>query len=113
MILLIQPADNQAGCKIFKKRFRERHVLPLPVCHFSSQMRKSSTRERLTVISNETEGVGIILNLPPACFIMLVMAFMEIMHPREMRKNSLGSSSSLITSSEESSMYLCSSDVTR
>ena len=81
--------------------------------YLSSQARKSSTRERLTVISKDDLGSGRMRSLPPACFIMLVMDFSEMMQLRDIRKNLPGSSSSLITSSDESMMYLCSSKVTR
>ena len=71
--------------------------------YFSSQARNSSTRERLTVISNEDSGVDVIRSLP-FCLVMLFIAFIEIIHQREMRKKNSGFSSSLITSRDESMM---------
>ena len=60
----------------------------------------------------DDSGIAVIRSLP-FCFMMLFMAFIAIMHPREMRKKRSGFSSSLITSREESMMNLCSSNVTR
>ena len=81
--------------------------------YLSSQSRKSSTRERLTVISNDDAGSAVMRRRPPACFRMLLMDFIAKMQLREILKKCSGSSSSLITSRDESMMYLCPSTVTR
>ena len=71
---------------------------------YSSQARKSSTRARATVISNGGSGSALMRSLPPNWRVMLRMALSATMHPREMRKNLAGSSSSEMVSSDESMM---------
>ena len=71
-------------------------------CYLSSHLRKSSTRERLTVISNDDAGSATMRSRPPACLMMLLIAFSDTMQPLDMRKKYSGLNSSLITSSDES-----------
>ena len=70
--------------------------------YLSSQLRKSSTRERLTVISKDDSGAANMRRRPPACLTMLIIAFNDMMQLRDILKKHSGFSSSLITSSEES-----------
>ena len=79
--------------------------------YLSSQARKSSTRERLTVISNGDAGLDLILRRPPVCFTMLMMAFSDTMQLLDMRKKFLGSNSFPIISREEFIIYLYPSKV--
>ena len=99
--------DGRSGCLSCCRPGEERKS-----GYFSSQVRKSSTRERLTVISKVGDGRAEMRSLPPPCLMMLVMAFMFTMHPLEILKNCCGFSSSLMTSRDESIMNLCSSNVT-
>ena len=74
--------------------------------YFSNHTRKSSTRERLTVISKWDSGSDTILSLPPACLMMLLMVSKATIQLREILKNPAGSSSSEMTSNDESMIYL-------
>ena len=69
---------------------------PFPSSHF----RKSSTRDRLTTISNSGRGRAVIFSRLPRYFTMLTIAGMAMMQLRDMRKNRPGSSSSERTSSD-------------
>ena len=69
---------------------------PFPSNHF----RKSSTRDRLTTISNLGRGRAVIFSRLPRYFTMLTIAGMAMMQLRDMRKNRPGSSSSERTSSD-------------
>ena len=69
---------------------------PFPSSHF----RKSSTRDRLTTISNSGRGRAVIFSRLPRYFTMLTIASMAMMQLRDMRKNRPGSSSSERTSSD-------------
>ena len=69
---------------------------PFPSNHF----RKSSTRDRLTTISNSGRGRAVIFSRLPRYFTMLTIAGMAMMQLRDMRKNRPGSSSSERTSSD-------------
>ena len=90
------------------------HTMFFKVCasvYLSSQVRKSSTLERLTVISKLLDGEGIILSRPPACFMMLVIAFKDMMQLRDIMKNLSGSSSSFTMFSAMSMIYFWPSSV--
>lgn len=64
--------------------------------YFSSHLRKSSVRERLTIISKADSGRATMRSRPPNFLTMLTMAGTEMMQLREMRKKRSGSSSSEI-----------------
>ena len=68
---------------------------------------KSSTRERLTVISKDGSGVAVMRRRPPVCLVMLPIAFMETMQLRDTLKNS---SEIAYVYSEEKNNYLVTHD---
>lgn len=80
------------------------HCLTFMPASRSSQRRKSSVRDLLTIISKDVAGCASILNLLPIRT-MLDMADTDMMQFLEIRKKSSGESWSMAISREKSTMY--------